>query len=160
VGDRHRRGAEGTLRTVVREDSAVVTCCARVRRGGIMMRRGRPRKDLGRVAGRAVTDRCRDATSTTRCPIQRVSPTPRILKHYRRARHRLPTLTCAQQRPCLRSRLAPHLPLTMPRGQSYQPAKPGNPQVKTPKPPTQDALSVDQGLAKSANSRDLPGVLS
>jgi hypothetical protein len=24
-------------RTVVREDSAVVTCCARVRRGGIMM---------------------------------------------------------------------------------------------------------------------------
>jgi len=39
-------------RTVVREDWAVVTCCARVRRGGIIIgvRRGRPRKDLGALS--------------------------------------------------------------------------------------------------------------
>ena len=39
-------------RTVVREDSAVVTCCARVRRGGIILgvRRGCPRKDLGALS--------------------------------------------------------------------------------------------------------------
>ena len=36
-------------RAVVREDSAVVTCCAHLRRGGIIVdvRRGCPRKDLG-----------------------------------------------------------------------------------------------------------------
>jgi hypothetical protein len=43
-------GAGG--RTVVREDSAVVACCARVRSGGIIIgvRRGRPRKDLGALS--------------------------------------------------------------------------------------------------------------
>jgi len=36
-------------RTVVREDSAVVTCCAHLSSGGIIIsvRRGCPRKDLG-----------------------------------------------------------------------------------------------------------------
>jgi hypothetical protein len=39
-------------RTVVREDSAVVTCCAHVRSGGIIIgaRRGCPRKDLGALS--------------------------------------------------------------------------------------------------------------
>jgi len=39
-------------RTVVREDSAVVACCARVRSGGIIIdvRRGCPRKDLGALS--------------------------------------------------------------------------------------------------------------
>jgi hypothetical protein len=39
-------------RAVGREDSAVVTCCARVGRGGIILgvRRGRPRKDLGALS--------------------------------------------------------------------------------------------------------------
>ena len=39
-------------RTVGREDSAVVTCCAHLGRGGIIcgVRRGCPRKDLGALS--------------------------------------------------------------------------------------------------------------